>query len=494
LLEAENVLSQVDLKEVNNDRPIFFFNQLLEAYANEKQVSQLLSLLRKLVDDPELPSPEEFSFNVCLSVLPPGQSFAILKGMVDQDIFSKTTFNTVISAYCKAKKIEKAVEVLTLMTERVAGMKPDKFSFTPIISALGKARRAPEANLMLDRMISRGVTPDVVTWTTVLHAWAVSNEAGAGQRALQLFNRMQQDAKVQPDTAAYNAAILAWAKESNKGAEAEQLLRMMSTEPNIVTYTTCILAWKNSPNLPEAVERAGALYEDLRMSDITPNAMMFSTLISLYARRGLADYAEDVLQHVEKPNIIIYATVLEAWANSNREDAIEKAFDLIERMEKVKPNIITLNILVKVVTNNHGPKVENLQKIKRIWELTNIEPDIRTYNAMFNACGASKGEEMALNFLLDSFDEMQRAQISVDRYTYPALFRALAALKAPLEIVKQILQRCVEHNAVEGRIIDILQRSCSTTKQFQELTAHHELYKLKHTHRWTKKSDGQRRR
>jgi len=570
LQKAERILLNVNYDEINNyDRPIYFFNRLLEAYSQAGEKSLMLDLLERLVTDPNLPAPEEFSFTVVLKVLPPEESFEILKGMVlERGWLCKTTFNAVIAAYCRAGNPRQAVTVLELMitssstakssettsddadfdnitttpsdytTEApTTPIKPDKFSFTPILKVMGQMNMASDAELLLERMMDF-CKVDVVAVTAVLHAIAIdrsrsnNNSDSRGQRALRIFNQMQQDWKIEPDTASYNATLLAFANEENKGPETDRLLSMMTVPANDITYTTCIQAWKNSWDLPQAVDRATELFEEFisyqhqqqqQGEQEPPNPIMHTTLVSLYAKYGLVDRAEKIAEryvgyynddddeesssHYSNDESInfIYANLLEAYANSYNVDAIDKAMDIVLTKMKTDTNnqqkIILINTALKVIEKNPSPKnFSNVQRIRHYMSKHNLHPNIRTYNSLFKACGSTTttseeqedDKETIIQYVCQLVEEMKRSKaIRIDRYTYPSIFIALLRLKAPLkEIIEPLLRICIRDNAFTKIVQDKI-KVITTKEQFQDLSIQYNFSQLLDTHQWRK---GKRKR
>ena len=63
--------------------------------------------------------------------------------------------------------------------------------------------------------IAKDIEPDKVSCTSILTAWANSGERGAGEKAEQLLQRMEEmysrgNRGIKPDTVTYNAVIKVW--------------------------------------------------------------------------------------------------------------------------------------------------------------------------------------------------------------------------------------------------------------------------------------------
>jgi pentatricopeptide repeat protein len=460
-LAAEREVLDRDLSRINE--PIRLFNRILIAYADSHQYSKLENLFLKLSENPELPQPDAVSHNVCLKGLSPDRAKQMLEEMTRQGIAETISFNTVITSFCGQGRIKEAVGVLESLvkcSEEQPDVKPDILSFSPIVQALGKSGRPKDAELLVERMRARGYVPDVITWTSVLHAWSISNQPEAPDRAITLLNEVLKEQK--PDTALYNAVLLALANDLNRGKEAEEVLRQMSTPPNIITYSTCMLAWKNSPDLPQAVFQAEALLEEVYQRGLTPNVVLFSTLIALYARCGMVASAERILQRMEQPNVVSYTAVLEAWANSERLDAVDQAIQLLNEMD-AKPNATTFNTVLKVIEKcpGHPKKSEGAVRILSRMREAGCRPNIRTFNAIFSVCAHDLAKQEALKHVLDNFYEMKSLGMEVDNYTYPSLFKALANLDASFETVEKVFAICCQDGAVDRMVTGHLKRFCT---------------------------------
>lgn len=197
------------------------------------------------------------------------------------------------------------------------------------------------------------------------------------------------------DLMMWNAALHALAENSpyNKEAaeKAENILKSMSVEPNMISFTTVLnsLARSKSPNAayrahtllenmlgnerievnnwsfnvvinalstlgsPEAAQAAEELLWKLVQLSKTgkmgfePDIYTFSSLIKCWARSGAYDAAEraehilrlipklaDSFGWTVKRNQHSYHTTIDAWANSGRPDAVRRAEILLQEMEQ----------------------------------------------------------------------------------------------------------------------------------------------------------------
>lgn len=312
-------------------------NHILAGYVRVGKTNDAMSLLERMESPEEngLASPNVASYNTCLVGLPPQPSQNLLRDMIKMGMVNVSSFHTVLSNWGRAGELNRAVNVLNQMAQYASktdqpSLAPDRTTFTMVLSLFAKRGMAREASLLLERM--EHLQPDRVALSAVITAWANSGDPQAAPQALKLLERMklesQHDPKLQPDVVAYNAVLAAMANTHNQGPQAETLLRLMqkhsNLQPTVVSYATVLSAWKNSPLVPEAVDRAEALlFEMVYQDDICPpNTVCFATVLSAMAKRGMAERATQLLersqelvrsQRIDKiqPNAFVYASLLE---------------------------------------------------------------------------------------------------------------------------------------------------------------------------------------
>lgn len=177
------------------------------------------------------------------------------------------------------------------------------------LDSLAKSGAAPRAQELLQRieaLYEEGyyqVAPDVVSYNSVLNAWARSPSEPV-ERAVELFQK-QVNSHVRPTLVTYNTLILAFSKRG-QAEDAENILRFL-------------------------LEEAG---------DIRPDTISFNSVLYALAVQGDGVAAESLLKemmqraadgdvHV-KADTISFNTVLHAYRNDP-----ERAQNLVAHMETV---------------------------------------------------------------------------------------------------------------------------------------------------------------
>lgn len=219
-------------------------------------------------------------------------------------------------------------------------IRPNHYSFGIVINGWAKisqtshtaAQRAEDLLQRMEQLYTSGkctwIKPDVVKYTSCIHAWAKSRKRGSAHRAEKILRRMEQLYYLQGDA---------------------------SVKPNAVTYAAVIDAWcRNRQRNPNPNNNNNTNNNDARSISISKSA---------------PHRAEDILKRMEfryqqsggtdrdvEPDIVVYNSVLHAWAKHGTtiNDAPFRAEAILRRMvqryaegvARVKPDVQTYNIVL----------------------------------------------------------------------------------------------------------------------------------------------------
>lgn len=157
-------------------------------------------------------------------------------------------FNAAMDGYAKVgnpegvQRILRRMETVRSEHNHLSHLKPDVFSMSTLATAWAKSRlpeAAVKAEGILRYMDVRKLTPNTITYNTVLHALAVGNQIDKAVRAEDIVNHMKErhDAgeDCAPDIYSYQCLIQAWAKTSLPGSpqKAEQILRFLDQQSEV---------------------------------------------------------------------------------------------------------------------------------------------------------------------------------------------------------------------------------------------------------------------
>lgn len=149
-------------------------------------------------------------------------------------------------------------------------------------------------------MEESGVRPNVVTFTTLMHAYAGRGDAAGSEAVLA---RMLS-ADVRPNVRTYTTLLSAHAANGDVQRSEGVLARMLEAcvAPNVMTWTTLMTAYTLSGD----VQGAERVLKRMEVAYVAPNANTFSTLMHAYTVNGDIKVREDhtyPLQPLSSPRL-----------------------------------------------------------------------------------------------------------------------------------------------------------------------------------------------
>jgi hypothetical protein len=333
---------------------------------------------------------------------------------------------------------------------------------------------AVQAEQVLQEMVERGVRPNVVTYTSVMDAYAQQSAhdptaAASAERLLFDFvdstvtlttESKNDNDKVSSVTA--DTVLNAWAQQGTEqgAARAEQILQRLqdmattsdsstsssgrgtrsgsSIRPTAFSYATVIHGWAQVGGT-QGAERAQAVLDGLLQRLVAAKKKKNS--------RG----AKSTVQGEAHPDTVVFNAVMHAWANSGDPAAGSKAALLLNQMQELHvlakydcaPDTVSFNTVLSAWS--HGGHMNAAMQAERILQemvtANRLAPDQApapnavSYNSVLHAWsksqlpGAANRAEAVLEFMIRS--SKKNPEIAPDVYSFTSVLNALAKSKEP---------------------------------------------------------------
>jgi pentatricopeptide repeat protein len=403
---------------------------------------------------------------------------------VEPDVYSYTT---VIDAYAKSSKPERAESVLhRLLQRRNEGydVEPTVNTFTAVLGAFARAkgkdspvRAASVVKLMEDlHLAGVDVAPTTVTYNALIHVWNKRrNHPDAPAQVLGILQAMKEKpTHAQPNTRTYNTVLSTLSSSKNDHLlTAEALMEEMrslrdpNVKPNSITYNCFLNILANTKSI-HAISRAYEIFDLMKenrasgKAEAAPISETYNTMMKLESKSphgGGARAAEKLLEELEslqnfgdvylKPTASSYSTCINAWSRdgkSSPEERLWRANILMDKMmaayeagnEGALPNTIVFNSLLSVyksvafqgISLDHQDRVvhEILTLLHNMRRSRNYPPDQTTYVTIIQTFGMLPRQDEQLKTKLLFVFSLCREDELVGEFVVNAMKRVLPPL------------------------------------------------------------------
>eukprot|EP00985_Skeletonema_marinoi_P030343 scaffold31682_cov212-Skeletonema_marinoi.AAC.11 len=334
-------------------------------------------------------------------------------------------------------------------------------TFNSMLKLFARRGMATEAEALLnsiDEFILEGKFkesgPNTRSYEAVLEALGKTSDADAVERAEALVTRVEVMSELgggvqQPSLKLYNTLLACYANAGKVGS-AERLLSRLheqSLNPDAFSYGATIKALKNSGKSKDiAIARAKELSQSLERNGGVGNEIIFAHRLSILAKFGLAQQAENLLKEMEEkhklgdlkqgPGIIHYTAVLNAWAKTDDKKAVARAEALFEKMKADNHFDLDLaayhGLLLNYAVRGMSKKA---RRLLQVLDSDNISPNRNTFTMVidsYSRASSNTNAGLKAEELLDQMRQLQAAgnsDVEPDSVCYASVIRAKQASK-----------------------------------------------------------------
>ncbi|XP_031266344.1 pentatricopeptide repeat-containing protein At5g57250, mitochondrial [Pistacia vera] len=349
----------------------------------------------------------------------------VLELMTDQNVkypFDNFVCSSVISGFCKIGKPELAIGFFENATG-LGALRPNVVSFTALLSALCMLGRVNEVNDLVIRMENEGLIFDVIFYSSWIYGCL---RDGSLLEALRKHRQMIERG-IKMDVISYTILIDGFSKEGQVEKAVGILNKMIKDglRPNLITYTAIILGFCKKGKLEEAFN----VFKKVEDIGIVADEFIYATLIDGVCRRGDLDYVFHLLEEMErkgiKPTIVTYNTIINGLCKVGRTSEAD------EVSKGILGDVVTYSTLL------HGYIEEGNMKgtieTKRRLEELGIQMDVVMCNILIKALFMVGALEDA-HALYQAMSEMDLVANSVTYCTMIDGYCKLGRIEEALEI------------------------------------------------------------
>ncbi|PKC66235.1 TPR-like protein [Rhizophagus irregularis] len=365
-------------------------------------------------------------------------------------------FNIMIAAYGMRSKpgtnLEEVTKLFTLMHEKnltpngtTKTILKDIFRYHLNNDAISWIRELREKNFIdvgFEDMKARNLKPDIYSYVPLIHQLAQHERV---DEALKLIEEVKEQ-KVHLNTVAYNVFIKVYIMAS-KYEQTDQIIGDMlkqNTEPNtrgkkgarllfremqrfglspdVYTYTSLINAYVKASD----INKAEKIFSEMKKAGIEPSITTYNVLMSYYAKKKdikkLRQIFNEIVIRNIQPDNFTYCCLMDGFVSNNDfRSAITLLNDMQNRNLKLDAHVYT--VLIKAYM-----KIGNFSKAKSLYETMikdKVDPTFVTYAVLIDGHARIGELDFSRKLLTELISHGTMNQIAYNKILSPDIFTPL---------------------------------------------------------------------
>ncbi|EPS68553.1 hypothetical protein M569_06214, partial [Genlisea aurea] len=226
---------------------------------------------------------------------------------------STVTWNSMISAYLRAGKLNEAAQLFSAMPEK------DVVSWNTMIAGYDQHGESMLAVELFDEMLEKFVIPDEVTVVSVLSACGHLGAQEVGNRVAEFI--AAKDMRL--SLSGYNSLIFMYSRCGNM-IEAHKIFSEMKTR-DVVSYNALITGYASQGNAVEALK----VMEKMREEGVEADRISYAGVLTACSHSGMIEEGRRIFQSIEDPDMDHYGCIIDLVGRLGR---VDEAKRMIEEM------------------------------------------------------------------------------------------------------------------------------------------------------------------
>jgi pentatricopeptide repeat protein len=372
----------------------------------------------------------------------------------------------IVCTLIKMNRGEAALEVLRNQTKE-----PDRDRLNRVAAASARLGNAQVALGVLEITKHFSMVPDVITYTSAIHACARGGKYDI-PTALNLLNEMISIG-VQPNARTYGAAILAYAR-LDRWEEIDELVSSIpyADDAHKTEVFTCaiITCSRNRMHL-----YASRLFELLLEDGVYPGDNVCNAALSSCARTSDLTQLRRIFKLVEHhatPSIYSFNCMISAFGNARKMDEVLQVFEKMRTKSTVAPDLVTFNSLLLAAVRSR--KTDMFPFILSLLSEAGLKWDAYTLNILLEGCALNGDVELANYYWAQATPGKQanpnepsedRQSVTLDRGHFETLLSVHYAAKDYAGAVALWQKnRLCRRRAKSSKTLNFLIRACEGLK------------------------------
>eukprot|EP01018_Ginkgo_biloba_P027409 Gb_40680 [translate_table: standard] len=284
-----------------------------------------------------------------------------------QKTFSKilqrniVSWNAMIGGYGQNGDGEDALRLFCDM--RQAGMKPDKFTLSSVLSTCATLATLEQGKLVHAHIVKTGFEAHVSIVNALVTVYA---KCGSIADARTVFDNISER-----DIVSWTAMIAGYAQHGC-GKEALQLFEKMQwlgTRPNYITWVAVLSACSNVGLVDEGRHYFDCLSRD---HDIVPGLEHYACMVDLLGRAGFLHEADDLISRMTvEPNALVWRNLLGAC---RIHDNVKLGECAAARILELEPHDVATYVMLSNIYASAG-RWDDVAEVRKLMKISGVRKE-----------------------------------------------------------------------------------------------------------------------
>ncbi|KAI3701733.1 hypothetical protein L6452_27028 [Arctium lappa] len=342
-------ISQLHSNQIEGDHIThsFFTRALLKQHNYEKAVEFINTQIEKTPSILQNRILDALIQGLCVNAQNPERGFSVLQHYlkINGILPSSFTFCALISCFSQQGKMDRAIEVLEVMTDEKFKYPFDDFVFSSVISGFVNIGKPELAVGFYENAAksSAALQMNIVTYTCLLSAYCRLERF---KEVSDLVSRIEKNG-LTFDVVFYGSMVYEYFRVGiiMEGFQKHKEMVERKIEPDTISYTILIDGFSKEG----LVEKAVGFLHKMRKVGIKPNLITFTSIMLGFCKKGKLEEALTILKTVEDLGMEVdefaYATLIDGFSKIRDFDSV---FRLLDGMKEkgVHPSVVTYNTII----------------------------------------------------------------------------------------------------------------------------------------------------
>lgn len=366
--DAMSVFNTMDQKEVS------LWNFMIRTLSNQSEGREAFRVFDQMQGEGIIPDKITFvsTLDGCKGHAWLTEGYRMHTYIMDSGYDSDLVVGTaLLKMYGKCGSLEDARKTFEKMRKR------DLVAWTTMMAAYAQHGQGREAFLLFHQMLNKGVSPDKVTFVSMLHACASQISLAEGK----LIHACIRDTGFLSDVIVGTALVNMYGKVGS--VEDAQLVFDQMPKRNVLSWTVMIQVYSENGQGDKALEVFGQMEKD----GVMPDKVTFVSILDACGSHALLDEARKmhgyILNNGFDSDVVVSTALLNMYGKIGCLEDAWAAFHSI-----AKRDLVSWNAMLRICAQ-HGQSKEALQLFKQmLWE--GVILNKTTYVTILSVCASHK--------------------------------------------------------------------------------------------------------